>query len=190
MTDVENPSRIGSRITGDGGLDVRPGHDLRVDRLLHQPIVEEAGRAVTVAVHGDEAQHALAGIERLRQPASHRVQSLRPSGRWTCRPLAAQMAALQGRRGWTSRSVAAARAGGCATRRQSTIRRLSVPLPDVPARNGIDLDRLQERQAKRNRLGTMSPTGSTARRSPSGLIAANAARRSVSGSRTAARTWI
>ena len=68
MADVENPARVSPQVTSDCGLDVGPRHGLRIDRLLDQQVVEEAGSAVAIAVHRDEAQHALAGIERLRQP--------------------------------------------------------------------------------------------------------------------------
>ena len=50
-------------------LDVGPWHDLRVDRLLQHAVVEEARRAIAVAVHRDQPDLPGRRVERLRQPA-------------------------------------------------------------------------------------------------------------------------
>ena len=68
MADVEDPARVGAKFASDRGLDVGPGHELRIDRLLHQAVVEKARGAVAVPVHGHEADQARIGIERLRKP--------------------------------------------------------------------------------------------------------------------------
>ena len=69
VADVEDPAGVASQIAGDRRLDVRPGDELCIDRLLDQAVVEKACRAITGAVHGDETDRARRGIERLREPS-------------------------------------------------------------------------------------------------------------------------
>ena len=60
--------------------DLRPWQHLRVDRLLQHAVVEEARRAIAVAIHGDQAHQASRRVERLRQPVAHRARSLGGNG--------------------------------------------------------------------------------------------------------------
>ena len=41
MADVENPPRVAAHVVVDRDLDIGPGHNLRVDRLLKHAVVEE-----------------------------------------------------------------------------------------------------------------------------------------------------
>src|SRR5437899_456971 len=67
MADVEDPARVVAQRARHGLLDIWPRDDLRIDRLLEQPRVEEARCAVGFAVHRDQSDHARRWIQRLRE---------------------------------------------------------------------------------------------------------------------------
>ena len=56
---LPKPADVGTKIAIHCGFDLRPRDELRIDSLLHQPVVEEACLAIGFAVHRNQPRDAL-----------------------------------------------------------------------------------------------------------------------------------